>query len=72
MTILSGWYIHMVKIIGFIITKVSILPKFDFFKVGLNIIKVQHNNHYLYLLSIGDDKKYLKNYDGLVIETIKA
>ena len=62
----------MDKIIGFIMTKGSILSKFDFFKVGLNIITLQHNNHYLYLWGIGDVKKYLINNDGLVIETIKA
>ena len=51
----------MDKIIGFLITKDSILPKFDFFKVGLNIITVQHNNYYLYLWGIGDVKKCLIN-----------
>jgi len=51
----------MDKIIGFLITKDSIPPKFDFFKVGLNIITVQHNNHYLYLWGIGDVKKCLIN-----------
>ena len=53
-------------------TKDSILPKFDSFKVCLKIIKVQHNNHYLYLLAIGDVKKCLINNDGLEIETIKS
>ena len=62
----------MDKIIGFIMTKDSILPKFDSFKVCLKIIKVQHNNHCLYLLGIGDVEKSLINNDGLVIETIKA
>ena len=62
----------MDKIIGFIMTKDSILPKFDSLKVNLNIIKVQHNNHYLYLLGIGDVKKCLINNDDLEIETIKA
>ena len=51
----------MDKIIGFLITKDSIPPKFDFFKVGLNIITVQHNNHYLYLWGIGDIEKYKIN-----------
>ena len=51
----------MDKIIGFLITKDSFLPKFDFFKVGLNIITVQHNSHYLYLWGIGDVKKCLIN-----------
>ena len=62
----------MDKILGFLITKDSILPKCDLFKVGLNIIAVQHNNHYLYLWGIGDVKKCLINNDGFVIETIKA
>ena len=62
----------MDKIIVFLITKDSLPPKFYFFKVGLNIIIVQHNNHYLYLCGIGDVKKCLINNDGLVIETITA
>ena len=40
----------MDKILGFLITKDSILPKFDFFKVGLNFITVQHNNHLFILV----------------------
>jgi len=49
------------KIIGFLITKEHIVPKIDFFDVGLNIITIKHYDYNIYLWGIGNIEDYKIN-----------
>ena len=48
----------MTKVIGFLITKDSKQPKFDFFNVGIKIITIQHYGYNIHLWGIGKIKEW--------------
>jgi len=48
----------MTKVVGFLITKDSKQPKFDFFNVGIKIITIQHYGYNIYLWGIGNFKEW--------------